>query len=81
MVIGQVAAVGRTPTLFKVRTITVPMGKRLSDGLAAYQRREGLTNATEALRHALWAFFTQEGLLPSEDAPPIEPPPKRGRRT
>src|SRR6476620_2419404 len=65
-----VAGVGRTPTLFKVRTVTVPMGKRLSDGLTAYQRREGITNATEALRHARWAFLMQEELLPPEDTEP-----------
>jgi hypothetical protein len=80
MVMGQVAAVGRSPMLFKVRTITVPMGKRLSDGLTAYQRRQGITNATEALRQALWSFLMEEGLLPPEDDTEIDsdaPPPKR----
>jgi hypothetical protein len=67
MVMGQVAGVGRRPTLFKVKTITVPLGRQLFDGLVAYRKSQGITNDTEALRQALWAFLKQEALLPPED--------------
>lgn len=63
MGIGQLATVGRKPTVNPVRTITVPLGKEHLAALEAFQQREGISNLTEAMRQALWRFLVAEGLI------------------
>ena len=53
---------GRKPIINSVRTITVPLGAEHIAALEAFQRREGISNLTEALRIALWRFLLAEGL-------------------
>ena len=71
----QLDAVGRKPTVSPVRVITVPLGAEHIAALEAFQRREGISNLTEALRIALWRFLVAEGLASTTPAP--TPPPKR----
>jgi hypothetical protein len=75
MGIGSSSVVGRKPTVSPVRTITVPLGAEHLAALEAFQRREGISNLTEALRIALWRFLVAEGLASTTPTP--APPPKR----
>lgn len=62
MGVRPLTAVGRKPTVSPVRTITVPLGAEHIAALEAFQRREGISNLTEAMRIALWRFLVAEGL-------------------
>jgi hypothetical protein len=61
--------VGRRPTIKPVRTITVPLGAEHLAAVEAFQRREGISNLTEAIRIALWRFLVAEGLASAERPP------------
>lgn len=75
MGVGSSSVVGRRPTVNPVRTITVPLGAEHIAALEAFQRREGISNLTEAMRIALWRFLVAEGL-----ASPILPAPAQPRK-
>lgn len=66
MLVRQLAAVGRKPTIHPVRTITVPLGAEHIAALERFQRRDGISNLTEAMRIALWRFLVAEGLTRPE---------------
>jgi len=66
MGVRPLSVVGRKPTVSPVRTITVPLGAEHIAALEAFQRREGISNLTEAIRIALWRFLVAEGLASTE---------------
>jgi hypothetical protein len=70
MSVRPLRAVGRKPTVNPARTITVPLGADHVAALEAFQRREGISNITEAIRIALWRFLVAEGLVPVTPTPP-----------
>lgn len=76
MSVRQVSQMGRKPTVNPVRTITVPLGAQHLAALEAFQRREGISNLTEAIRIALWRFLVAEGLA----SPSAPPSPRHGER-
>jgi hypothetical protein len=50
----------------------MPLGAEHVTALEAFQRREGVSNLTEAIRIALWRFLVAEGL--ASPTPPAAPP-------
>lgn len=52
----------KKPTVNSVRTITISLSAEHLAALESFQRRNGISNLTEAIRSALWRFLVSEGL-------------------